>query len=127
LQYEGGQAGIHARSAAALKSSLNDLRFQSVGPARAKRNSEAFGYVAIVTGGGGLTNWLAEAQAVGADTYVTGEGSMFTDLYAREAGLNLVLGTHYATEAPGIKKLAGELGGRLGVDWVFLEETDPSL
>lgn len=124
---EGGQAGIHGTVDGSFEEFTERLEVSIGRPARAKRNSEAFGHVAIVTGGGGLTKWLAEAQAVGADTYVTGEGSMFTDLYAREAGLNLVLGTHYATEAPGIKKLAGELGGRLGVDWVFLEETDPSL
>ena len=44
---------------------------------------------------------LEEARSLGCDTYLTGEGSMYTKLYAREAGLNLIFGTHYATEKPG--------------------------
>ena len=125
--YAGGQAGIHGTVHGSFEEFTARLEGAIGTRARAKRHSPAFGHIAIVAGGGGLTTWLEEARALGADTYVTGEGSMFTDLYAREARLNLVLGTHYATEAPGIKKLAGELSRRLGVDWVFLEEPDPSL
>jgi putative NIF3 family GTP cyclohydrolase 1 type 2 len=126
-EYVGGRAGIHGTAEGSFEEFTGRLEVAIGARATATRNAEAFGHIAIVTGGGGLTTWLAEAKALGADTYVTGEGSMFTSLYAREAGLNLVLGTHYATEAPGIKKLAGELSRRLGVAWVFLDEPDPTL
>jgi dinuclear metal center YbgI/SA1388 family protein len=125
-EYVGGQAGIHGTAEGSFEAFIGRLEVALATRPTITRNAEAFGHVAIVAGGGGLTAWLGEAKALGADTYVTGEGSMFTSLYARETGLNLVLGTHYATEAPGIKKLAGELSRRLGLDWLFLEESDPS-
>lgn len=124
--YRGGQAGVHGTTDDTWEAFTSRLERSIQSTATTRRNSEAFGHVGIVTGGGGLTEWLAEAQSLGADTYVTGEGSMWTDLYAKEAGINLVFGTHYATEAPGIKRLAAELSRRLGVEWVFLEETDLS-
>lgn len=80
--------------------------------------------VAIVTGAGGDTDLLEEARALGCDTYVTGEGGLYTKLYARETGLNLLLGTHTATERPGIERLAQRLQSALpGLDIMGLRET----
>jgi putative NIF3 family GTP cyclohydrolase 1 type 2 len=53
------------------------------------KNSDSFGHVAIVPGWGGRTDWMAQAQELGCDTFLTGEASMFSLLYARETGLNL--------------------------------------
>jgi putative NIF3 family GTP cyclohydrolase 1 type 2 len=86
------------------------------------QNSGAFGRVAIVTGAGGGTPMLDGARSLGCDTYLTGEGTMDTKLFAREIGMNLVFGTHYATEAPGIKSLAERVAGHFGLPWSFVDE-----
>jgi putative NIF3 family GTP cyclohydrolase 1 type 2 len=79
--------------------------------------------VAIVTGAGGMTDMMREARTHGADTYVTGEGSMFTRLYARETGVNLLLATHQATEAPGIKALGKRISEHAQIPWEFIAES----
>jgi dinuclear metal center YbgI/SA1388 family protein len=90
------------------------------------KNSETFGRVGIVPGGGPWTSMVDEARAKGCDTYLTGEGTMYTKLFAREAGVNLVLGTHYATEVHGIQALAEHVAGRFGLPWSFVRE-DPEI
>jgi len=66
--------------------------------------------VAIVTGSG--TDWLDEAREIGADTLITGEGKQQVYHRAREAGLNVVLAGHYATETGGVQRLQA-----LADDW----------
>jgi len=60
--------------------------------------------VAIVTGSG--ADWLDEAVAAGADALVTGEGKQKVYHRAREAGVNVFLAGHYATETFGVRALA---------------------
>ncbi|MFB6107829.1 MAG: Nif3-like dinuclear metal center hexameric protein [Haloplanus sp.] len=59
--------------------------------------------VAILTGSG--VDWLDEAEAVGADAFVTGEGKQKAYHEARDRGLNVVLAGHYATETFGVRAL----------------------
>jgi dinuclear metal center YbgI/SA1388 family protein len=59
--------------------------------------------VAVVTGAG--ADWVAEAERVGADALVTGEGKGKTYHEAREAGLGVFLAGHYATETFGVQSL----------------------
>jgi len=66
--------------------------------------------VAIVTGSG--VDWLDEAVAAGADAFVTGEGKQQVYHEAREAGINVYLAGHYATETFGVRALGG-----LAEDW----------
>ena len=47
---------------------------------------------------------------------------MYTKLFARENGMNLILATHYATEAPGIQTLAQRVADHFGVAWSFVRE-----
>ena len=47
---------------------------------------------------------------------------MFTELYAREVGMNLVLAGHYQTELPGIQALAQRLAERFNLEWVTVPE-----
>ncbi len=89
----------------------------------AHQHAKAFGRVAIVTGAGGDTSYMDAARQAGADTYVTGEGSMYTRMFAKETGVNLILGTHYATEAPGIRALGQRLGDHAGIPWEFIDES----
>ena len=63
--------------------------------------------VAIVTGSG--VDWLGEAVDAGADVLVTGEGKQQAYHEAREAGINVVLAGHYATETFGVEALASLL------------------
>ena len=66
--------------------------------------------VAIVTGSG--VDWLGEAVAADADVLITGEGKQQVYHEAREAGINVVLAGHYATETFGVQRLR-----ELAADW----------
>lgn len=59
--------------------------------------------VAIVTGSG--ADWLEEAADVGVDVLVTGEGKQQAYHESLEAGVNVVLAGHYATETGGVRAL----------------------
>jgi len=82
------------------------------GPARVK-------CLGLCTGGGGTA--VAEAAADGVDTYISGEGPQHTYGIARELGLNLMYGGHYATETFGVKALAARLAKKHGLPWAFLD------
>ena len=73
--------------------------------------------VAIVTGSG--ADFLPEAREAGVDALVTGEakGKLYHE--AREAGLNVVLGGHYATETFGVQALQ-DLVGEWGLETTFI-------
>jgi putative NIF3 family GTP cyclohydrolase 1 type 2 len=101
--------------------------FQRIGatlgcPVRVWPNNPTLHRVGVVSGGGGATPYLAAALEAGCDTYVTGEGSLYTELFAREVGLTLVLTSHVATEFPGICALVADTAGRFGLSWVALPE-----
>ncbi len=64
---------------------------------------ETVEHVAIVTGSG--VDWLDEAVETGADALITGEGKGKVYHEAREAGLNVFLAGHYATETFGVRSL----------------------
>ena len=124
LPYHGGLAGIvgrHDRTFAQLADRLRDVLGV---PVEAWENAATCQRVAIATGGAGYTNMLEEARQHGADTYLTGEGSMYTKLYARERGINLLFGSHWATETLGVKALASQLEEHFGLPWVFIAEQD---
>jgi putative NIF3 family GTP cyclohydrolase 1 type 2 len=86
------------------------------------RNGRESHRVAILTGAGGLTSWMEDALGLGCDTYVTGEGSMYARLYARETGMNLILGGHDLTERPGIEALGRRAAARFGLEHRFIEQ-----
>jgi putative NIF3 family GTP cyclohydrolase 1 type 2 len=89
---------------------------------RVWKNSDSFGHVGIVAGGGGLPEWMARAQELGCDTFLTGEANMFGILFAKEVGLNLVLAGHYATEIPGMMALSARIARDLKLDLTFIPE-----
>lgn len=59
--------------------------------------------IAVLTGSG--ADWLDEAIAHDADALVTGEGKQKVYHQAREAGISVFLGGHYATETFGVQSL----------------------
>lgn len=85
------------------------------GPSRIER-------VAVVTGSGG--SFVEEAARDGYDALVTGEGTHNTYVDARELGINVYYGGHYATETWGVQALARHLDDRFDLPWTFLD--DPS-
>lgn len=119
--YEGGLAGVHGRHAGDFDDLVHTVR-TSIGPCETVRSHDRAERVGVVTGAGSYTSWLQEAQDLGCDTYLTGEGSMYTRLFARETGLNLILAGHYRTEAPGIAALTELVADRLGLEWVMIDD-----
>ncbi len=86
------------------------------------RNGPSFGHVAIAPGWGGRPEWMARAQALGCDTFLTGEALMFGSLFAKEAGMNLIVAGHYATEVPGVMALSTRIARDLALDVTFIPE-----
>jgi len=124
-EYEGAPAGVYgAWQQGGLDSLLSALVGAIGGQPEVIRGAEECRRIGIVTGAGGLSGWLDEARELGCDTFLTGEGSMYTRLFAKEAGMNLVLAGHYRTEAPGIRGLAEELSAELDLPWIFIPD-DP--
>lgn len=79
--------------------------------------------VAIVSGGG--ADYLADAAAAGADALLTGEVSERSMAQAREAGVHLIAGGHYATETFGVRRLGEHLAERFELRHVFLDVPNP--
>jgi dinuclear metal center YbgI/SA1388 family protein len=74
--------------------------------------------VAVVTGSG--ADWLDEASEAGVDLFVTGEGKQQLYHEAREAGVNVALAGHYATETFGVRAV-GELLSGWGVETTWID------
>ena len=86
------------------------------------KNNDSFGHVGVIAGWGGRPEWMAEAQALGCDTILTGEAIMFGIMFAKEAGLNLVIAGHHATEVPGVMALSARVARDLTLDVTFIPE-----
>lgn len=120
--YEGAPAGVFGTFEGGWERLLA-VTTERLGLApEAHRNGSETRRVAILTGAGGMNAWVEEALGLGCDTYVTGEGSMYVRLYARETGMNLVLGGHDLTERPGIEALGERTAARFGLEHRFIEE-----
>jgi putative NIF3 family GTP cyclohydrolase 1 type 2 len=75
--------------------------------------------VGIVSGGAGFL--VEQAAEAGLDVFLTGEMSHNVYHLARELGLNVVYGGHYATEAAGLKALADHLAAKFDLETIFLD------
>jgi putative NIF3 family GTP cyclohydrolase 1 type 2 len=123
-EYEGALAGVHGLWRGSLDDLVAALVREIGGVPEVHRQQARCDRVGIVTGAGSFTSWVEEARALGCDTYLTGEGSMYTRLYAKEAHVNLVLAGHYRTEAPGVRTLAERTAEHFEIEWRFVED-DP--
>lgn len=74
-----------------------------------------------VSSGGGSLDLLGAAQKRGADMVLTGETSHPMYHAALEAGINVALGGHYATETWGVKALMPLLEETFGVSTRFVD------
>lgn len=82
----------------------------AAGPERVQR-------IGIITGAAG--SMIAEASALGLDTFITGEGNHHTWFDADELGINLCYAGHYATETLGVQALASHLSEQFDLPWEF--------
>ncbi len=76
---------------------------------------------AIVSGGGSDMVQQAWETSPRCDAFITGEASHITYHPCQEAGLNLFLAGHYATETLGVKALGQCLEKKYGIRSIFLD------
>ena len=95
-----GFADLAAFAAFVQKTLRTTVRYSGSAEAAVSR-------VAILGGAGGSD--LPAAAAAGADTFVTGELSHDRALWARQAGLNVIVAGHYETERVVLQPLAQRL------------------
>lgn len=79
--------------------------------------------LAIVSGGG--SSYLADAVALGADAFLTGEPTERAMAHAREAQIHFIAAGHYATETFGVRRLGEHLSERFRLEHVFLDVPNP--
>jgi putative NIF3 family GTP cyclohydrolase 1 type 2 len=120
--YAGGLAGVCGPIPGGWDALLVTLTERLGTAPEAHRNVGSCERVGIVPGAGGQTSWLQEAKELGCDTYLTGEGSMYTRLFAKEAGINLILAGHDLTEAPGIEALGRATASQFRVAALAIRE-----
>jgi dinuclear metal center YbgI/SA1388 family protein len=115
-----GQRGrfTDPRSVPGLRAHLDNLDQGGQATQVLAHGPEQIEDVAIVTGSG--ADWLAEAESVGADALVTGEGKQQLYHDSREAGVNVFLAGHYATETFGVRAV-GDLLGEWGLETTFVD------
>ena len=112
LQQPMARADLKATLEAELDHGGAGVRLLGFGP-------EEIETAAIVTGSG--TDWLDDATAAGGDAFITGGGKGKLYHMAREAGLNVFLAGHYATETFGVESLA-ELVAEWGPETTVISE-----
>jgi dinuclear metal center YbgI/SA1388 family protein len=110
-----------APSRAALRGKLQKLFPRGMtaiefGPAQPRQ-------LAILSGSG--SSCLSQLRAAGVDTLITGELKQSAFNTAQEAGLNLYICGHYATEVFGVRALAAECARRFRLPWEFLDTGCP--
>lgn len=97
--------------AQSLETGGRDVQILDFGPEQVRD-------VGIVTGSG--VDWLNEAIQCGLDALITGEGKQHVYHEAREAGIHVLFGGHYATETFGVLSLEG-LAKQWGLETTYLE------
>jgi dinuclear metal center YbgI/SA1388 family protein len=81
--------------------------------------SDSIQRVGIISGAAGQL--VGEAAEAGVDVFLTGEVNHSIYHEARELGLNVIYGGHYATETAGLKSLEEHLSTRFHLETVFLD------
>jgi len=75
--------------------------------------------VGIISGYG--SKILDEPLSKKIDTFLTGESSHTLYHFAKEFGVNVIFAGHYATEVPGLKKLASHLAAHFNLETEILQ------
>jgi dinuclear metal center YbgI/SA1388 family protein len=75
---------------------------------------------AICTGAGASSDTLREAEELGIDTLIVGEGPHWTAVHAEEQGLVIIYAGHYATETLGVHALGELVSKKYGLPHSFI-------
>lgn len=75
--------------------------------------------VGIVSGGG--SDWIEEAYRLKADVFLTGETSLVGYNTAKDCGINVIFGGHYATEMFGVKALGAAVEKKYRISSEFID------
>ncbi|HSH05327.1 MAG TPA: Nif3-like dinuclear metal center hexameric protein [Anaerolineae bacterium] len=75
--------------------------------------------LAILSGFG--ADQVGAAQALGADTFLTGETSHANYWAGSDYGVNVIFGGHYATETVGVQALGAHLVDKFGLETKFFD------
>jgi dinuclear metal center YbgI/SA1388 family protein len=75
---------------------------------------------AICSGSGADAVFLAEAESLGVDTLIVGEGPHWSAVEAPERGLVTIYAGHYATETLGVAALGNHLAATFGLTHEFI-------
>jgi len=75
----------------------------------------------ICTGAGASSETIAEALSRGIDTLIVGEGPHHTAVQARDAGMVIIYGGHYATETLGVDALGQLVARTFAIEAIFIE------
>ncbi len=75
---------------------------------------------------GAAQDWISQAGAAGANTYVSGEISEPTAHYAREMGVAYLACGHHATERYGVRALGTHLAQRFDLEHHFIDLDNPA-
>lgn len=96
-----------------LKTAIGSAQLIPAGPQETKR---------ILISSGSGNSLLNECAGKNIDTIVTGEVSHDVFSQAYEAGTNIILGGHYATETLGVKAITQHLSEKYDLPWKFIDE-----
>lgn len=77
------------------------------------------GRIALCSGGAGEEIYQMHAKGYG--TYLTGEENHWVSNAARDIGINILFGGHYATETFGVRSLGRLLEEKFGLPTVFID------
>ena len=120
LEEKGQPVGLKIRASLERSELVRKLQKALGGPVK------VFGFgpkrtrtIGVVTGAAGSE--IHRVAAEGIDTFITGESPHWAAVAAEEAGVNLLLGGHYATEVFGVKAIAAHLSKRFRVPWEFID------
>jgi dinuclear metal center YbgI/SA1388 family protein len=87
-------------------------------PIAAGRRTRAWG---LCTGAGASPDTLREAMDYGLDTLIVGEGPHHTAVHARDLGIAVIYGGHYATETLGVEAVAHAVAKRFTLESSFID------
>ena len=120
LEEKGQPVGLKIRASVQRSELVRKIRKVLNGPVK------VFGFgpkqtrsIGVVTGAAGSEIYRVADQGI--DTFITGEAPHWAAVAAKELGMNLLLGGHYATETSGVKALAAHLSKRFGIPWEFID------
>ncbi|MFQ6112856.1 MAG: Nif3-like dinuclear metal center hexameric protein [bacterium] len=120
--YQGLAIGVQAKSAKPIRMSEFSRRIKERLNSSVRIDqfgAEKIQKVGIVSGGG--ASIIPQAVAEKLDCFITGEPKHSFFHFAKECGINLIYGGHYATETLGVKALAKHVEKKFDITTIFID------